>query len=256
MYLVDTHTHLFVNEFQNDFAEVIEQAKSVGVTTMLLPNIDISTIEPMMNVCKLFPTNCFPMIGLHPTSVNNDYGSQLTIIEKYLSEYSFVAIGEVGIDLYWDKTFFEQQKMALVSQIELSRKYHLPIVIHCRESFDEIISVMRKCQTNIPYCGVFHSFAGTVDQAKTAIDLGFDIGINGIVTFKNSGLGDVVKQIPIEHIVLETDSPYLTPTPHRGKRNQSAYLPLVAQQIANLKQISIDELATITTANAKRIFRC
>lgn len=254
MEFIDTHTHLFAEEFNEDRFQVVERAIQSGVKKMLLPNIDRYTIEPMLELCAAYPDNCFPMIGLHPTSVKEDFKDHLEVIEKYLQTHKFCAIGEVGIDLYWDKSFLAQQSEAFIHQIELARKHDLPLVIHSRDSYDEIIAILHKLQGNQLYTGVFHSFTGTTDQAKEVIDMGFKIGINGVVTFKNSKLDEAVKNVELKNIILETDSPYLTPTPHRGKRNESAYLLYIANKIADIKQVSPEVVGEITSHTANAVF--
>ena len=261
MELIDTHTHLFSSEFDNDRPQVVERAKALGVTKMLLPNIDLSTIDAMLQMCSSFPDNCFPMIGLHPTSVKEDFQEQLESIETYLKKQTFIAIGEVGIDLYWDQTFLKQQREAFAFQVDLSRSYSLPLVIHCREStanertcFDNIIEVLRNKNNGSSYSGVFHSFPGNPEQAQEVIAMGFKLGINGIVTFKNSKLKEVVSSVALEHLLLETDSPYLTPVPYRGKRNESAYLVHVAQQISEIKNVPLADVAQTITQTSKRLF--
>jgi TatD DNase family protein len=255
MELIDTHTHLFLPEFENDQVPVIERAKSAGVGKLLLPNIDVSTINAMQNLCNIFPEYCFPMIGLHPTSVKQDYPEQLKRIETLLQKNQFIAIGETGMDLYWDKTFIREQRISFEIQIDWTRKYSLPLVIHCRESFAEIIEIIKNKHDGSLYSGVFHSFPGNPEQADEVISLGFKIGVNGIVTFKNSKLMEVVQKISLENILLETDSPYLTPVPMRGKRNESAYLVYIAQKIAEIKDIPLAEVARVTTLNAKKLFK-
>jgi len=254
MEFIDTHTHLFLSDFQTDCSKVIENAFAAGVHTMLLPNIDGSTIEQMMLLCAQYPKNCFPMIGLHPTSVKEDYKKQIDTVRENLSAHKFIAIGEVGIDLYWDQNYFNQQCDAFTIQLEMAHEYSLPVVIHSRESFSQIIEILKKNAHFIPYKGVFHSFSGNLDQALEAISLGFKIGINGVVTFKKSTLGEVIKGIPLSDIVLETDSPYLTPVPFRGKRNESAYLIYIARRIAEMKEIHIEDVAQSTTRSAKTLF--
>jgi TatD DNase family protein len=254
MEFIDTHTHLFAEDFNEDRFQVIERAIEAGIKKMLLPNIDRDTIEPMLELCAAFPVNCFPMIGLHPTSVKEDYKEHLKDVEKYLQSHKFCAIGEVGIDLYWDKSYFAMQSEAFIYQIELSRKHRLPLVIHSRDSHNEIIEILHKQYDKQLYTGVFHSFTGTMDQAKEVIDMGFKIGINGVVTFKNTKLDDVIKNIDLRNIVLETDSPYLTPVPYRGKRNESSYLFNIVNKIADIKQISPDVVGEITTLTANSVF--
>lgn len=255
MEFIDSHSHLFASEFDMDRLQTVERAVNEGVSKMILPNIDKDTIEPMLELCNAFPQHCYPTIGLHPTSVKDDYPDQLKVIDKYLGSHLFKAIGEVGIDLYWDKTYFRQQCEAFSYQIALARKHALPLVIHSRDSFAEILEVLREHHQGASYSGVFHSFSGNEEQAGEAIALGFKIGINGIVTFKNASLAAVVKEIPLENILLETDSPYLAPVPKRGKRNESAYIPLIAVKIAEIKGIAIDEVAEVTTQTTKTLFK-
>jgi len=260
--LTDTHTHLFSEEFDSDRTETIQRAISAGVKKMFLPNINSSSIVSMFKLEAEFPVNCFPMMGLHPCSVNEKYGQELTLVEHWLSKRKFSAIGEIGMDYHWDKTFIAQQKDAFELQIDLAKKHSLPIVIHQRECFDDLFEIV-KSKTNTPLplsrgenCkGIFHCFTGTLEQANKIISLGgFKIGIGGAVTYKKSELPDVLKNIDMKHIVLETDSPYLTPAPHRGKRNESAYITFVAQKVAEVKGISVEEVAEITTKNAEEIF--
>jgi len=252
--LVDTHTHLYADEFNADRKQIIEQAINRGVKRMYLPNIDSSSIVALFNLEKDFPENCFPMMGLHPCSVNNKYSDELKVVEHWLQKKKFYALGEIGIDLYWDKTFLNQQKDAFKRQIEMAKKYKLPIVIHTRNSFNEVYEIV-KVMNNENLKGIFHCFSGTNEDAEKIISLGgFKMGIGGVLTFKNSGLDKVVEQIDMKHLVLETDSPYLAPVPHRGKRNESSYIKLVAEKLAEIKNISIETVAEITTKNALEIF--
>ncbi len=255
MYFIDTHTHLYLEQFDNERDETIQNAIQEKTVKMLLPNIDSSSIKGMLDLSEKYPNNCFPMMGLHPTSVKEDYRKELAIIEKTLFESpeKFCAIGEIGIDLYWDKTFFEEQKKIFLKQIDWAIELKLPIVIHARESFDEIFDVI-KHKISPELRGVFHSFTGTIDQAKKIINWGFKIGIGGIVTFKKAGLDLVVKEVPIEHIILETDSPFLTPTPFRGKRNESGYIKYIAQKISEIYSIDIKEVAKTTSTTAENLF--
>jgi len=254
MVLTDTHTHLYLDKFAQDRKLVIENAIENDVRYMMLPNIDRTSIDDMLNLCDSFPDNCFPMIGLHPGSVNKDYKNEIAIVEKYLTTKKFYAIGEIGIDLYWDKTFYKEQEIAFSHQIQLALKYKLPIVVHSRESFDEIIKIIKQIN-NPDLRGVFHCFTGTLEQAQKVISLGFKIGIGGVVTFKNSGLDKVVKEINLEHIVLETDSPFLAPVPYRGKRNESSYIFYIAKKIAEIKNLTVEEVAETTTNNAGSLFK-
>jgi len=253
MYLIDTHTHLFLPEFDNDRTDVIKRAIDKGVKKMFLPNVDKDTIAPMLEISELFPENCYPMIGLHPTSVKEGYMTELKIVEQWLSKRKFYAIGETGIDLYWDKKYIKEQIDVFNKQIRLSLINQLPVIIHSRNSFDEIFSVLKKIN-NRNLKGIFHSFTGSYEQALRVIELGFKIGIGGIVSFKNAGLDKVVEKIDLDHIVLETDSPYLAPVPKRGKRNESSYLLFTAAKIAEIKNISINKVADITTSNARQVF--
>jgi len=253
MFFIDTHTHLYLEEFDADRQAVVEQAIEAGVKCMLMPNVDEQTIAPMMELHKLFPKNCLPMMGLHPTSVKEDPTALLHEVERRISEGGFVAVGETGIDLYWDKTFFEQQKQAFSFQIELALKHKLPIVIHSRNSLEEIFQAL------LPYegsglKGVFHCFPGDVDQAEKAIAAGFLLGIGGVVSYKNSSMARVVEAVGLNHIILETDAPYLPPVPHRGKRNHPAYIPIIAARIAEILKTDLKQVAEITSQNAYRLF--
>ncbi|HVA97815.1 MAG TPA: TatD family hydrolase [Bacteroidia bacterium] len=254
MIFTDTHTHLYAKEFDIDRNQLIENAIQKGVQRFFLPNIDSTFITDLLQLKNNFPENCFPMIGLHPCSVNENYVQELAIAANYLSKEKFIAIGEIGIDLYWDKTFFSQQQFAFRTQIEWAKKWNLPIVIHSRNSFDEVYEILSETNDN-KLKGIFHCFSGNVEQAKKIIALGnFKLGIGGVLTFKNSGLDNVVKEIDLEHLVLETDAPYLAPTPHRGKRNEPSYLVLIAEKLAAIKNCSVEEIAEITTQNSKIIF--
>jgi TatD DNase family protein len=254
MNFIDTHNHIYLPEFNEDRSSVIEEAIQAGVKKFLLPNVDSSTIGYLLNLAESYPDNCIPMMGLHPTSVKENVEEELTIVEKLLKEKSFIAIGEIGIDLYWDKTFAQEQEEAFRFQVELAKKYKLPIVIHSRESFNELFRLLDEIHTP-ELNGVFHCFTGSEEQAQKIVnDYGFNLGIGGVLSFKNSGLADQIKNIGLEHIILETDAPYLAPVPHRGKRNQPAYIPLIAQKLAEIKGVSLDEIAEITTQNAKQLF--
>lgn len=251
---VDTHTHLFSEEFDSDRTEMVQRAISAGVTKMFLPNIDRSSIFGMLALAIEFPENCFAMMGLHPCSVNEKYLEDLRIVDEWLSKRKFIAIGEIGMDYHWDKTFINQQKDAFAKQIDWAKKHSLPIVIHQRECFDDLFEIV-EMHYDASLRGIFHCFTGTLEQANKIISLGgFKMGIGGVVTYKKSELPEVLKNIDMKHIVLETDSPYLTPAPHRGKRNESSYLTFIAQKVAEIKEISIEEVAAITTKNAEEIF--
>jgi len=249
--LTDTHTHLYASEFDSERTQMLERAIAAGVNKFFLPNIDSSSVEGMFALCEQFPENCFPMMGLHPTSVKENFEEELQKLKPYFGKKKMYAVGEIGIDLYWDKTFFPQQQQAFETQIKWANEFSLPIVIHSRNSFDEIVEVLEKNKN--PH-GIFHCFSGTKEQAEKAIALGFKLGIGGVLTYKNSGLPQVIAEIDLKHLVLETDSPYLTPVPHRGKRNESLYITLVAQKLAEIKNITVKEVAEVTTANAKEVF--
>lgn len=255
MILCDTHTHLYLPQFDDDRDEVVQQAIADGVKYMLLPNIDSGSAKAMLALSAKYPKNCFPMMGLHPSSVKENIESELQNVEQWLAKKRFCGVGETGIDLYWDKSFRQQQLEAFEFQAELAKKHQLPLVIHSREAFDEVFSVLDKvCDERLS--GVFHCFTGTRQQAEKALSYGgFKLGIGGVLTFKNSGLDKVIQTIDLENIVLETDSPYLAPTPHRGKRNQSQYLLIVARKLAQIHQLPIPEIAKITTQNAKNLFK-
>ncbi len=250
---VDTHSHIYSEEFSSDRDEVIARGLMAGVKKIILPNIDSSSIKPLLDLASSRPELFIPLLGLHPTSVKEDFRKELEIMEYWLNKRKFTGIGEIGIDLYWDKTFINEQIEAFRIQIGWAKKAGIPVVIHLRDSFDEVIEVIEQ-EKDESLRGVFHSFGGTVEQAAQIIDLGFKIGIGGVVTFKNSGLDNVVPQINLQHIILETDSPWLAPVPHRGKRNESAYISIVAAKVASLHQISVEEVGRITTQNAKQLF--
>ena len=253
MQFIDTHSHLYLPEFDKNRDEVINRAIREGIEKICLPNIDTRSVKPMMDLVNKYPDFCFPMIGLHPTSVRKNYRDVLKKVQEYLLKENFIAIGEIGIDLYWDNTYIKEQKKAFREQIGLAIDNHLPVVIHIRESFDDVFQILDDFKPDYPK-GIFHSFTGNLYQANRAIAMGFKLGIGGIVTFKNSGLDKVVKDIDPKHIVLETDSPYLAPVPKRGKRNESSYLVFTAQKIAELHNITIEKIAEITTQNAIKIF--
>jgi TatD DNase family protein len=253
MILTDTHTHLYLDAFNEDRDQVINRAIDLGVRYMLLPNINNESISPMLELCKSYPDNIFPMMGLHPTDVKPDFRHELKIVEAWLVKRKFYAIGEIGIDLYWDKTFVQEQKIALHEQIALAKKHQLPIVLHSRDSFDEIFEVIGDA-TDENLKGVFHCFTGNRAQAEKIIRWGFKLGIGGVLTFKNSGLDKAIEDVPIEHIILETDSPFLAPKPYRGKRNESSYLMLIAKKLSEIKKLDVDEIASVTTKNAIDLF--
>ena len=255
MHLIDTHTHLFAQQFDEDRLEVVQRALEKGVQQMLLPNIDTNSILPMLDLCAEFPENCFPMIGLHPCDIKENYLEELAFFEQWLQKEKFVAVGEIGIDLYWDKSTLYIQEDAFRRQVELAKKYKLPVAIHVRNSFDEVLSIIDGLNDD-NLSGVFHCFTGDEAQANHIINYGgFKLGIGGVVTFKNSGLDKTLRTISIEHLILETDSPYLAPTPYRGKRNESSYVVIIAKKLAEIYGKSLEEIASITTQNAKELFK-
>jgi TatD DNase family protein len=251
---IDTHAHLYLPEFDADRESVVETALYRGVKRILLPNIDSTTIDPMNKLAEQFPGVCYPMMGLHPTSVKDNYREELDRVEKELSHKSYCAVGEIGIDLYWDKTRLKEQNIAFSAQLDLALKYNMPVVIHARESFDEILYVLNGYR-NTDLRGVFHAFTGTVDIAKDVISRGFLLGIGGIITYKKSFLPDVIRVMDLSHIILETDSPFLAPVPFRGKRNESSYIPYIAEAIGIIKDTTPGEVARVTTANACKLFQ-
>jgi len=254
MKLIDTHTHIYLNDFAGDIANVVENAKSGGISLFLLPNVDVETIIPLHNLCNQYPDECFPMMGLHPTSVDSLYSAELNEIKKQFESRNYIAVGEIGIDLYWDKTFLNEQKIAFEEQLQWSIDYNLPVVIHTRDAFPEVMESIAKIGAN-NLRGVFHSFGGSKEELESILLLdNFMIGINGVVTFKNSKLKDYLANAPLERIVLETDAPYLSPVPYRGKRNEPAYLKETANKLAEIYGISVENIAEITTQNALNLF--
>ncbi|HPH23395.1 MAG TPA: TatD family hydrolase [Chitinophagaceae bacterium] len=253
MILIDTHCHLYASEFDADRTLMIERAQHIGIQEFYLPGIDSEAIDGMLNLEKQYPNICFPMMGLHPCYVKDNYLQELNIVENWLKQRKFVAIGEIGLDFYWDKTFATQQQEAFEQQMQWALDYRLPIVIHTREAMQATIDAVK------PFAkkglkGIFHCFSGSYESAKEIIGMNFLLGIGGVVTYKNAGLSEVVGKLDLKHVVLETDAPYLSPVPFRGKRNESSYLEFVLKKIAEVKQITIEEVATITTQNAKELF--
>jgi TatD DNase family protein len=254
MVLVDTHAHLYLPQFADDIGNVVQNAIANHVVIMLLPNIDNRSVAPMLQLCSRFPMNLFPMIGLHPTSVNQNYRHELTRLESFLGVPGLKAIGETGMDAYWDTEFMSEQEDSFNKHLDWAKELELPVVIHSRKTTDDLINIISSRKQDGAR-GVFHAFSGSAEQAARIAELGFSLGIGGVVTYKNSGLRPVIETIDLDHIVLETDSPYLTPVPFRGKRNECANLVLIAEEIARIKGISIGEVARVTTENASRLFR-
>jgi TatD DNase family protein len=254
MILADTHAHLYLDAFDADRHDSVRRALALGVKYMLLPNIDAGSAEPMLDLCRAFPGRCFPMIGLHPTSVGPDFREQLGTMEEWLKKEKFVAIGEMGIDLYWDRTYFGEQKEAFRRQIELALMYDLPVVIHSRNSFPEIFSLLEEIRPE-GLRGVFHCFTGDAAQAAHITGMGLHLGIGGVLTYKSSKLAEALEEVPVDRLLLETDAPFLAPAPHRGKRNESAFIPDIARKLAEVKGLTMAEVARITTENARKLFR-
>ncbi|HWD88958.1 MAG TPA: TatD family hydrolase [Mucilaginibacter sp.] len=253
MLLTDTHTHQYYETDPAKRQALMQRCLDNGVERLFLPNVDSSSIEKVFALVDAYPQNCFPMLGLHPCDVKENWREELDTIYKTIPQRKIYAIGEIGIDLYWDKTTLDIQVEAFKIQIGWAKEMKLPIVIHCRNSYNEVFEVLEQ-EYDENLRGILHCFTGTFDQAQKLIDMGFYLGVGGVVTYKNSGLDKVVEQLDLKHIVLETDSPYLAPVPFRGKPNESSYITYVAQNVADLKQTSIENIAEITTANSREIF--
>lgn len=250
---IDSHAHIYSSEFDTDRNEAITRAKEAGVNRILMPAIDSSTHEGMLRLENEFSGTCISMMGLHPCSVRANYEEELRIVEDYLLKQTFVAIGEIGLDFYWDISFKDQQYAAFHRQVEWALHYDIPVSVHSRNATDECIQLVQEHQDG-KLKGVFHCFSGTVGQAQKVIETGFYLGIGGVLTFKNAGLDKVLKEIDPVHLILETDAPYLAPVPFRGKRNECGYIPLIAQKLADIKEMGIDRVAEITTANTEKLF--
>lgn len=251
-YWIDTHAHIYAEEFDGDRQDMIERFRENGIMKIFMPNVDHTSIDKMLDLESRWE-GCHAMMGLHPCSVKKGFERELYIVEEWLSKRKFSAVGEIGTDLYWDKTFWDQQCEAFNIQVAWAKSFGLPVVIHCRESLDETIALVEKLQDG-KLTGIFHCFGGTAEQAEKITKLNFFLGIGGVATFKKSGLDDVLPDVPLDRIVLETDSPYLSPVPHRGKRNEPAYIPLIGQRVADIKKVSLDEVKEKTTLNALNIF--
>ena len=251
MYFIDTHTHIYLPEFADDIDAVMQKAKEANVRIAIMPAIDSTTHDAMLTVESTYE-NCYSMIGLHPCSVNQDYEKELDAVKQYLAKRNFIAIGEIGLDFYWDKTFTRQQYEAFHKQIKIALQYDLPIVIHSRNAIDESIDIVAE---HPGIKGAFHCFSGNEEQAKKIIDLGFMLGIGGVITFKNAGLDKVIEKIGLSNIILETDAPYLAPVPYRGKRNEPAYIKLVAEKLSVICNCSLEEVTELTTENARKLFK-
>ncbi|MEZ5008392.1 MAG: TatD family hydrolase [Chitinophagales bacterium] len=259
--LIDTHSHLYLEHFKEDIDDVINRCKVNGVEKVILPNIDSKSLVSLEKLCSSYPDVCLPAIGLHPCSVQENWQEELVILKKHIDEQLYLGnriygIGEIGLDYYWDTSFKEQQHAALRTQIKWAKALGLPIILHCRDSFDDLFDIVKELNDD-NLSGIFHCFSGTLEEANKIIELGnFYVGIGGVVTFKKSqDLRDVVQEIPLEYIVIETDSPYLTPSPYRGKRNESSYVLHVAETLATVKQVGLDEIGKVTSENARKVFQ-
>lgn len=250
---IDTHCHLYLSEFQNDIQLVVERAEKEGVKRFYLPAIDRNTENELLSLESRFPDKCFAMMGLHPCSVGEKYEEELRWVEEWWQKRKFEAIGEIGLDFYWDQTFKKQQTKAFHQQIEWALFYDRPIVIHSRNAMDECIDIVNTYQSG-KLKGIFHCFSGTYEQAIKIIDMGFYLGIGGVITYKNAGLAEVIEKISMDHLVLETDAPYLAPVPYRGKRNESSYLKYIIEKLAFIKNMPVEEVGKVTTGNAENIF--
>lgn len=254
MKLIDTHAHIYLEEFESDIENTIDRAKESGVDKIFLPNIDHTSIDNMLELEEQYPSYCEVMMGLHPCSVKTNFEKELYLVEDWLNKRKFIGVGEIGTDLYWDKTYWNQQQEAFKIQLGFAKQYDIPAIIHCRDSIDETIKLVEEVNTD-QLVGIFHCFTGTIEQAQQIIDLGFYIGIGGVSTFKNGGMDKTLPNIDINKIVLETDSPYLTPVPNRGKRNEPSFVKLIAERVAELKEMTALEVGDITTSNTLKIFQ-
>jgi TatD DNase family protein len=251
--MIDTHAHIYASEFDQDRDEVVQRALDTGIEHILLPNIDLDSIEPMLATEAAYPQVCRSMMGLHPCYVDANVDQTLNTIHSWFDKHNFIAVGEIGIDLYWDKTYRKEQEYAFIIQLKWAKEMNLPVVIHTRDSIEETLALL-KSEQNGDLRGVFHCFGGTIEEAKAINDLGFHLGLGGVSTFKNSGMDKVIPELDLSKVILETDCPYLAPVPHRGKRNEPAYTDLVLKRIADLTELSSKKVAQITTYNAKSLF--
>ncbi|WKN41352.1 TatD family hydrolase [Tunicatimonas pelagia] len=250
---IDTHAHIYDEQFTEDIADVLNRCQEASVNRIYMPNIDHTTVDAMLELEHRYPEQCIPMMGLHPCSVKKDFERELYLVEEWLGKRSFVAVGEIGLDYYWDTTFKEQQQEAFRIQIDLAKKHQLPIVIHTRDSFENAIQIVEELNSD-DLTGIFHCFTGSVEEGERITDAGFYLGLGGVSTFKNSGMNDVIPHLNVDKIVLETDSPYLAPTPHRGKRNEPSYIPLIGEKVAEFTKTTPETIAEKTNQNAYRLF--
>ncbi|MBS9524110.1 TatD family hydrolase [Litoribacter ruber] len=253
MYLVDSHAHIYSKKYDDDRDAIIASCLEKGVNKIYMPNIDVESIDAMLEAEHKYPDVCIPTMGLHPCDVDKDFDKQLYVMEDWLKKRPFAAVGEIGLDLYWDKTFFEHQKEALRIQIRWAIEKGYPIILHCRDSIDQTIQVVKE-EFKDGLKGVFHCFSGNLQQAKEILDMGFLLGIGGVATFKNGGLDAVLPEVGLEHLILETDGPYLAPVPYRGKRNSPEYIPIIAQRVGDLTENTLEKVAEVTTKNTEKLF--
>ena len=251
--LIDTHAHIYLEDFSNDIDDVVQNACNNNVKKIILPNINSDSVKHLLDLSDEYPQLCFPLMGLHPTSVGEDYKKELEVVEYWFDKRKFYGIGEIGIDLYWDQTFYKQQKEVFRVQLKIAKSKKLPVVIHLRNSFEEVYKIVEEEQDG-SLRGIFHCFSGNIEEAKKVTDLGFLLGIGGVITFKQNNLVNVIEKTDVKNLVLETDAPYLAPVPKRGRRNESSYLVYVAQKVAEICNIPVDKVAEITTANARNLF--
>ncbi|KOO14006.1 hydrolase TatD [Vibrio xuii] len=252
--MIDTHAHIYASEFDADRDDVVQRALAQGIDKILLPNIDLESIEPMLKTEAAYPEVCRSMMGLHPCYVDGNVKQTLDVVHSWFDKHNFIAVGEIGIDLYWDKTYKAEQEMAFITQLNWAKEMKLPVVIHTRDSIEETLALLRQEQDG-SLSGVFHCFGGSVEEAKAINDLGFHLGLGGVSTFKNGGMDKVIPHLDMNYVILETDCPYLAPVPHRGKRNEPAYTSLIAQRVAELREISLADVDSLTTANALQLFK-
>ncbi|MBD1574527.1 TatD family hydrolase [Vibrio sp. S17_S38] len=251
--MIDSHAHIYATEFDEDRDQVVERALSIGIEKILLPNIDLESIAPMLATEARYPDVCHSMMGLHPCYVNDNIEHDLAIIRQWFNQHKFIAVGEIGIDLYWDKTYQQQQEFAFRTQLQWAKELNLPVVIHTRDSIDQTLEILKQEQDG-SLRGVFHCFGGSLAQAEAINQLGFHLGLGGVSTFKNGGMDNVIPHLDLDFVILETDCPYLAPTPHRGKRNEPFFMELVAQRVADLREMSLSEVSQITSKNTKLLF--